>query len=233
MSKLAIPILLFVAMISACSNRAQQREPLLPASGVSEEQRVVDGAARVVRSMRASGNFPSFDHYASHARGVLIFPSVLKAALVLGGEGGKGVLLAHYEDGSWSAPAFYGIGAGSVGLQLGYERASVVLFLMRDETLVSVIDHGLTTGAHASVAAGTVGKSGHAVGATTAPDVIQQVDVGGLFAGVSLDGAVVSARDRDDLHYYGLGASTTTIIVDRRFDQPGTQQLRAALAGHD
>lgn len=202
-----------------------------PAAAVSEEQGLVDATASVVRSMRTHGHFPSFDEYASHARAVLIFPNVVKAAFVVGGEGGKGVLLVHNADGSWSAPAFYGIGAGSFGLQFGYERAAIVLFLMRDETLASVIDRGLTLGADASVAAGTVGESGHAVGTKAAPDVIQQVDVGGVFAGVSLDGAVVSSRERANVHYYGPGAATRSVLFERRFDQPGTERLRASLAG--
>jgi lipid-binding SYLF domain-containing protein len=180
--------------------------------------------------MRRSGNFPTFDYYASRARGVLIFPNVVKAAFVFGGEGGKGVLLARGADGSWSAPAFYGLGAGSIGFQIGYQRANVVLFLMNEDTLMSVINRGLTLGADATVAAGTVGSSGRSAAANLASDVVQLADAGGLFAGVSLDGAVVAAREGDNDRYYGSDASTISIVFDRRFDHAGAAVLRQALS---
>jgi len=179
--------------------------------------------------MRGGGNFPSFDYYAARARAVLIFPRVHKGAFLVGGAGGKGILLARSNDGTWSAPAFYGIGGGGIGLQFGYQRATVVLFLMNQQTLMSVIDRGLTLGVDATVAAGTVGASGKSVGKMASSDVVQLVEAGGVFAGVSLDGAVLGARNGESAAYYGSGASAYDIVIARAYDHAGANALKQAL----
>lgn len=211
-------------LLGGCYRDAAVSEP-----GATPEQTTIDRSAVAVERMRQSGQFPALDYFLSRAEGVMIFPRVVKAAFVLGGEGGSGVLLARDAKGEWSAPAFYGLGAGSAGFQLGYQEATVVLVFMNRPALMSAIDRGLTLGADASVAAGTVGDSGHAAAANTGKDVYQFVDVGGLFAGVSLDGTVVGAREKLNQRHYGADASTYRIVVERRFDRPGAERLRSAL----
>jgi lipid-binding SYLF domain-containing protein len=221
---------LIAGLCASCGGRRESHEPLTPATApASPQQALIDESAMAVRSMRGGGNFPSFDYYAERARAVLIFPSVHKGAFLVGGAGGKGVLLARSEDGTWSAPAFYGIGSGGIGLQFGYQRASVVLFLMNEQTLRSVLDRGLTLGVDATVAAGTVGTSGKSVGKMASSDVVQLVEAGGVFAGVSLDGAVVAARNGENAAYYGSGVSTHDIVISRAYDHAGTSALKQAL----
>jgi SH3 domain-containing YSC84-like protein 1 len=222
--------LLFAAALGLASASCSSiRESEAPGATVSSEQRIVDRAADAISKMRADPDFAELDARLSQARGVLIFPRVIKAALLFGGEGGNGVLVARTPDGGFTAPAFYSIGAGSIGLQLGYQEATVVLLLMNDSTLLSVIDSGITLGADASVAAGTVGQAGQARAASAAADVIHYVDVGGVFAGVSLDGAVLKARDAFNRRYYGPEATTHEIVVGRKFDAPGADVIRRAL----
>jgi lipid-binding SYLF domain-containing protein len=156
---------------------------------------------------------------------------VIRAAVLFGGEGGNGVLVARAPDGGWSAPAFYSIGGGSVGLQLGYREATVVLLLMNDSTLLSVIDGGLTLGADATVAAGTVGEAGTARSTRSAADILQFVAVGGVFAGVSFDGAVLEERDSFNRRYYGPEATTHSIVIGRTLDTPGADVIRRAFPG--
>jgi SH3 domain-containing YSC84-like protein 1 len=218
--------LLAALIASGCNGR----EALSPASGVSAEQRLIDRSAEAVSAMRDDPDFPQLDAYLAQARGVLIFPRMIKAALVLGGEGGNGVLLARAPDGAWSAPAFYSIGAGSVGFQLGYQQASVVLLLMNDSTLLSVIDGGLKLGADATIAAGTLGDAGQARHASASADIVQFVDVGGVFAGVSLDGAVIKERESFNRRYYGSHATAHGILIRRSFEAPGVDVIRNALA---
>jgi SH3 domain-containing YSC84-like protein 1 len=201
-----------------------------PASGVSSEQRIIDRSAAGLSAMRADSDFPHLDAYLERARGVLIFPRVIKAALLFGGEGGNGILLARRPDGGWSAPAFYSIGAGSIGFQLGYQEATVVLVLMNESTLLSVIDGGVKLGADATIAAGSVGDTGQTRHASTSADVVQFVDVGGVFAGVSLDGAVIKDRESFNRRYYGHDASAHGILIQRKFDAAGADVIRAALA---
>lgn len=214
------------AFSTGCAGR---QEAMSPASGVSAEQRIVDRSAAALAKMRADSDFRLLDTHLPKARGVLIFPRVIKAALVFGGEGGNGVLVARGADGSWGPPAFYSIGAGSVGLQLGYQEASVVLLLMNDSTLLSVIDGGLKLGADASIAAGTVGESGQSRSASVSADVIQFADVGGVFAGVSLDGAVIEERNSFNQRYYGPEATPHGIVLQRRFGAAGADAIHQAL----
>ncbi len=211
--------------VTACA----RQESMTPASGVSAEQRIVDRSAAAVSAMRKDPDFRNLDAYLARARGVLVFPRVIKAAFLFGGEGGNGVLVSRTPGGAWSAPAFYSIGAGSVGLQLGYQEATVVLLLMNDSTVASVIDGGLKLGADASVAAGTVGDTGVARSATSSADVVQFIDVGGVFAGVSLDGAVIQERESFNQRYYGANATAEAVLVQRRFDTPGADVIRRAL----
>lgn len=180
--------------------------------------------------MRNSGRFPALGYYLAHAKGVMIFPRVIKAGLLLGGRGGNGVLVARRADGSWSAPAFYALGGGSAGAQIGFEKATVVLCFMSQSALLSAIDRGLTLGTDASVAAGTMGNSGKAVARTSASDIYQFVSAGGLFAGVSLAGTVVSSRGSFNRAYYGPGATTRGIVIQGRFDSPGAARLEQALS---
>jgi lipid-binding SYLF domain-containing protein len=205
------------------------REAAPNATPTSPEQRIVDRAATAVTRMRASGNFDGMEYFFENARGVLVFPRLIKASFIFGGEGGNGVLLAKKSDGSWSAPAFYSLGAGSAGFQLGYQEATVVLFFMNDAAMMSAIDKGLTLGADASIAAGTIGKSGDATSTTTSQDLYQFSDVGGLFAGVSLDGTVLAGRPKFNQSYYGPSATTAGIVIQGQFDAPGAASLQAAL----
>ncbi len=222
--------LVFAGLVTLASiGCSSVRESETPASGVSAEQRIVDRAAGSLTAMRTDPDFRLLDEYLSRARGVLIFPRVIKAAFVLGGEGGNGVLVARTPHGGWSAPAFYSIGAGSIGIQLGYQEATVVLVLMNDSTLLSVIDGGLTLGTDTSIAAGTIGDSGKATAASTSADIVQFVNVGGVFAGMSLDGAVVHARDGFNRRYYGPDATTYDIVIQRSHDASGADIVRQAL----
>lgn len=218
-------VLVVSALTAACARDATPSSP-----DASPQQKIVDRAALAVDRMRASGQFPSLDVLLKQARGVMVFPRVIKAGLIVGGEGGNGVLLSKDDSGSWSAPAFYSLGAGSLGAQIGYQEARVILFLMTDAALVSAINQGVTLGTDTAVAAGTLGDSGQASGKSAAKDILQLVDVGGLFAGVSLDGTVVGSRQEFNRAYYGEQATTYRIVMERRFAAPGAARLHAALS---
>jgi len=196
---------------------------------VSPQQKIVERAALAVDRMRASGQFPALDALLKRCRGVMVFPRLVKAGLIFGGEGGNGVLLSRDASGRLSAPAFYSLGAGSLGAQIGYQEATVLLFFMTDAALLSAINRGLTLGADTALAAGTLGSSGEAASTNTGRDIYQLVDVGGLFAGASLDGTVVGAREEFNRAYYGPDATTYRIVVERRFATPGSSRLEAAL----
>lgn len=220
-------LVLLLLSVAACRESA---EPTAPDGEPSPQQQIIDRAAHAVQRMRADQEFRAMEHFVSNAKGVLVFPRLIRAGLLLGGEGGNGVLVARGPGGKWSAPAFYSVGGGSAGLQVGYQEAAVVLFFMNDAALMDAVDGGLTLGADASVAAGTIGDAGEARAKSAASDVYEFVAVGGgLFAGVSLDGAVIGPRDKHNVAYYGSGATPHAILIERRFDNPGAEVLRGAL----
>jgi SH3 domain-containing YSC84-like protein 1 len=144
----------------------------------------------------------------------------------LGGGGGNGVLLAKDSRGNWSPPAFYALGGGSAGLQVGFEQAAIVLLFMNEQALRSAIDTGVTLGADASVAAGTMGDSSQANAVTSASDIYEFVDAEGVYAGASVQGMVVTSRVGNDRDYYGRPDATAYgIVVQRRFGSPGAREL--------
>jgi lipid-binding SYLF domain-containing protein len=228
--KVALPLL----ALTASTGCTRDEPPLTPASrsatAPAAQQAIIDRSAEALASMRASGQFPALDRYLGNAHAVMVFPRLVKAGLLFGGEGGTGVLLTRAADGSWSAPAFYSIGGGSVGLQIGYQEASVVLVLMSQKALRSALGSGVKLGSDVTVAAGTVGDTGDAHRGTTASDIVSFASARGVFAGLSLDGAVISARSKHNHAYYGPGATPTAIVIERRFDRPETAQLRSLLS---
>jgi len=193
------------------------------------EQGLVDKSAAVVRAMRSDPAFRNIEVYLKNARGVLILPSVIKAGFIYGGQGGNGVLLARDAGGSWSSPAFYTLGGGSIGLQIGVQEAAIVLVFMNDKAFKAAIDTGLTLGADATVAAGSEGLTGEVASTHAFKDVYYFADVGGLFVGVSLEGGVVHVREGLNKTYYGQTLTPRQIVLERKADVPAAQGLKDAL----
>lgn len=222
---LAASLLLALGLLSACYGAHNQ-----PASDSPRyEQGLVDKAAAVVRGMRQDPAFKHIEVYLRNAKGALVLPSVIKAGLIYGGQGGNGVLLARAADGSWSAPAFYTLGGGSIGLQIGVQEAAIVLVFMNDKAFKAALDTGLTLGADATAAAGTEGVTGEVASTHIFKDVYYFADVGGLFAGVSLEGGVIHVRENMNKNYYGQTLSPRQIVLERKADARGAALLKDAL----
>ncbi len=164
------------------------------------------------------------------ARAVMICPRVFRAGFIVGGSGGDCVLAARDGGGSWSSPAFYTMGGGSIGFQAGVQDAQVVMLIMNDKALNAVLDSQFKLGAEAGVALGTLGRG--ISGATTAAvgaDIVTVARARGLFAGVSLDGNVMSARSERMRAYFGRDVSARQVVVGMEAHNPGSDPLRAAL----
>ncbi|OIN99792.1 MAG: hypothetical protein AUJ49_10650 [Desulfovibrionaceae bacterium CG1_02_65_16] len=221
----ALSLLLLFGLVAGCYGAHNTAE----SNPAHYEQGLVDKAAATVRGMRTDPTFRNLDVYLRHARGVLILPSVIKAGLIYGGQGGNGVLLSRAEDGSWSSPAFYTLGGGSIGLQIGVQEAAIVLVFMNDKAFKSAIDTGLTLGADATVAAGTEGLTGEVASTHVFKDVYYFADVGGLFAGVSLEGGVIHVRDGLNKTFYGRSLTPREIVLERKVEAPSANQLKQTL----
>jgi len=151
------------------------------------------------------------------AKGVFISPSVLRGAFIIGVSGGSGVLVVRDAKAkTWNGPAFYTMGEASFGLQAGGDASEVVLLIMTDRGVSAMLSSSVKLGADASVAAGPVGGGAQASTANISADILTFTRAKGLFAGVSLDGAVVATRGALNEAFYGKKELTPTDILVRR-----------------
>ncbi len=215
--------------------------PLLAFLGIASGVAWADqGPADLVREARIS--FQRFladpdmawaRKHLSEARAVVIVPSFLRAGFIIGGAGGRGVML--YRDpktGAWSGPAFYAVGAGSLGFQIGADASEVLLMVMSDKTARDLMTTNISLGGDASVAAGPVGAG---TGREFTADVASYARSKGLYAGLSLQGAVLKPTSGWNERFYGKPVSIEDILVKHAVDKPLGRQLRstveAAVAG--
>jgi lipid-binding SYLF domain-containing protein len=160
------------------------------------------------------------------ARGVLIYPQVLRGAFIFGVSGGSGVMLARdAAAGAWGGPAFYTIGEVSFGLQIGGDASEVVLVALTDRGVSALLATSAKLGANVGVAAGPVGAGATAATANLSADIISYARAKGLYAGVSLEGAVVATRDLMNQAYYGFNVTPRDILIDRKVSNPQAADL--------
>jgi len=146
------------------------------------------------------------------AKCVAIIPGDKKFAFVFGGNYGRGVAVCRTQDG-WSAPIFVAIDGGSVGYQIGGSSTDLVLLFMNDHALSSLLGDKFKLGADASVAAGPVGRSAAAdTDVRLTSEILSYSRTKGIFAGISLDGAVVQADRSGDESMYGAGVDRHQIL---------------------
>lgn len=193
------------------------------AADADDAQAIVDKAQITFSEFLRDKNFSWFHANLGRAKGLLIYPQVLKAGFFLGGSGGTGVLVVRDEKtGNWSQPAFYTLGAVSFGLQFGGESAEVVLMVMSRKGIDSLYASKFKLGGDTSFALGPVGAG--AKGDITT-DFISFSKAKGLYAGVNLEGSVVSVRDSLNKAYYGKSVRPVQIIAEKQVYNPGTAKL--------
>lgn len=191
-------------------------------------QVLVDKARITLDSFVADPQMTWLRTHLRDVKGVLITPELLKGALIVGGSGGSGVLLARDEKtGTWTEPAFYSMGAASLGFQIGGQKAEVILMIMNRKALESLYTSSVKLGGDFSVAAGPVGVGAATKGVTAA--IISYARTKGAFAGVSLEGSVVKVSDRGNSDYFGKPVRPVDIFVTRSVSNPGSAELRKAL----
>jgi len=158
-----------------------------------------------------------------NAKGVLIYPQVLKAGFVFGGSGGTGVLVARdSKTGDWSNPAFYTLGSVSFGLQIGGEAAEVVVLVMSQKGVDALLTSKFKLGGDTSIALGPVGAG--AKSSITA-DFISFAKSKGLYAGLNLDGSYIDVRESLNKAYYGQPVTPVEIIVKGSVSNKGAAPL--------
>jgi lipid-binding SYLF domain-containing protein len=141
------------------------------------------------------------------AEAVAVFPNVIKAGFIVGGRGGTGVVSRRVA-GGWSAPAFFDLGGGSIGLQIGASKTDFVLLFMNEEALGGLLQDKFEIGGEGSVAAGPVGRSASAsTDAQLKAGIISYSRSKGLFAGLEIKGVVINPDNDDNVAVYGKNAN--------------------------
>jgi SH3 domain-containing YSC84-like protein 1 len=201
----------------------------LAAHAQTDQQSLVDRSTLTVQDMFGpdAGNDPR--RMLQKAKGALICPRIFKAGFFFGGQGGDCVLVARGPEG-WTAPAFYVLGSGSFGLQFGVQDSELVFLILTERGLRAVLDSQFKIGADAGIAVATVGAG--LEGATTAAlraDILAFAKSRGLFAGISLQGSIISARSEWNKVYYGQPLAAPQIVMQGEGANPGAAPLRETL----
>ena len=200
-----------------------------PGSGAQQD--VVDRSTLALQEILNSTQSRDVVDSLRSARAVMICPQVFKAGFVIGGSGGNCVLMARAAAGSWSDPAFYTIGSGSFGAQAGIQDAEVMIMIMTDRALDAVMQNHFKIGGDASLAFATVGAG--VGGATTTAfraDIVTFSRTRGLYAGVSIEGSVLSPDTDSNVAYYGQPFNAPQIVVRMMANNAGANPLRATLS---
>jgi lipid-binding SYLF domain-containing protein len=191
MRKLAF--ILVVCIASACFAQGDRQKEL----------ERVQAAGTVIDEIMAAPDKGIPQEILTSARCVAVVPSLLKGGFILGGAYGRGVASCRTSSG-WSAPAFFGVEGGSVGLQIGGQAVDLVMVIMNDKGMNALLTSKFKLGVDGSVAAGPVGR--HAEGMTDwkmRAQVLTYSRARGVFAGISLNGAVIK-QDKDATRaFYG------------------------------
>jgi lipid-binding SYLF domain-containing protein len=232
MSKILFATVAIVALtIFGCATTGQEEKggkgTKISDPDAIEAQGLVDKARVTFSGFMADQNYSWLHNNLKNAKGVLIYPQVIKGGYFLGGSGGTGVLLVKDEKtGDWSQPAFYTMGSVTFGLQIGGEAAEIIMMVMSQKAIDSLFTTSVKLGGDTSAAAGPYGVG--AKGDITT-DFISFAKSKGIYAGVNAEGSMLNIRDSLNKAYYGKAVSPLDIIVKKTVSNKGSQEIRAAL----
>lgn len=179
------------------------------------EQAVVEDAHVTVAELLADPDFSNLHGLLARAHGVVIVPQLFKAGFIIGGEAGRAVILARDpSSGAWSHPAFMDMASASIGLQIGAAETQLVLVIMTQAGMEAMLSDKIEVGADASVAAGPVGAAAKAATTSTEfnEDIYAYGTSEGLFAGISVEGAILIPDEDANHSYYGEPVTTREIL---------------------
>jgi lipid-binding SYLF domain-containing protein len=163
---------------------------------------------------------------------VVVFPSVLKAAFIVGGSYGRGAMSCRRGEsfrGSWGAPTMMALEGGSFGLQIGGEATDFVLLVMNERGAGGILASKVKLGADASVAAGPVGRTASAeTDATLRADILSYSRARGAFVGVSLEGSTIRPDNGANRKIYGEEIPARQIVLTRKVAIPPAARMMIA-----
>lgn len=172
----------------------------------------LDAAKAVLDEVMASGDASIPSNILEHATCVGVVPGLIKGALIFGGQYGQGAVTCRTGHG-WSAPVFIRMAGGSWGLQIGGQSTDLVLVAVNENGFQDLLKNKFKIGADASASAGPVGRHGQAATDWKMnAELLTYSRSKGLFAGIDLDGTVVSQNTEDTEIYYGHDHTFESIL---------------------
>lgn len=198
------------ALVGASEARAQQQPQqqqlgVFPAPPASPEVTIVESATSILNEVMAIPASSIPRSMLSDAEGIAIVPGLIKGGFVIGARHGRGVVVTR-ANGGWTAPVFISVTGGSVGWQAGLQSIDLILVFKTKKSIQSLMTGKFTIGADASAAAGPVGReTSIATDARLRSEIYSYSRSRGLFAGVAIDGSVISIDAAADNRYYYNG----------------------------
>ena len=205
--------------------------PVTASNDMAAAQGLVDRARVTFSEFMRDSNYDWLRGHVDQAKGVLIFPQIIKGGFIFGGSGGTGVFIVRDGTGNWTEPAFYTVGSATFGLQIGGESAEVVMLAMTQKAADSLLSSSFKLGGDVSVALGPVGGGAKASAdiPSVTSDFVSFAKSKGLYAGLNLEGAVVAVRDSLNKAYYGKNVRPADIIVMKDVGNRRSAALRETL----
>ena len=210
----------------------QSVEQPAPGPGTERVEKAIQVIKEIVDLPKPEEGLPAM--MLRKCQGLAVFPGVIKAAYGLGGQYGRGIIMIKGEKGDWSHPAFVSLIGGSIGWQIGVQKADIVLVFKTRKSIENIASGKVTLGADISVAAGPVGRHAEAdTDLALEAEIYSYSKSKGLFAGISLKGASIQI-DRDaNSAFYGRDSIAAAEILHsgESLKAPGVvEQLKKTLA---
>jgi lipid-binding SYLF domain-containing protein len=184
-----------------------------------DEAKRLNDAASILTDLRNSPDKGIPENLWNKAQCVIVIPSMKKAAFVVGGEYGSGVMSCRRN--TWSEPVFMQLAKGSWGLQIGAEEVDLVLLVMNRSGVDKLLQDKVSLGADASVAAGPVGRTANAAtDAKLNAEMLSYSRSHGVFAGIDLSGGVLRPDKDAVARVYGAGVTARDVVMGTRHVTP-------------
>ena len=191
-------------MQAGAGNEATKAEHEESSSVTEDETKRVEMSADVLKDALTGEDAAIPEALLKEAHGIVVIPHVVKGGLLVGGQYGKGLAAWRTEDGTWSTPMFVGMGGATYGFQAGVETVDLILVITEKDGLKALLEDGLKLGAGIGVTAGPIGRNAEAgVNLTLDSGVYSYSRAKGLFAGATLEGAVVTLDSGANEDVYG------------------------------
>ena len=209
------------AFVNKVTGADKDKEPAKKVEKLDEKDvKKIQDAEEVLKASVSAPDKGIPQNLLEKAECVGVFPGVKKGALIVGGEGGKGVFTCRTGSGM-SGPAYFKIGGPSVGWQAGFQEADLVLLVMNKEGMDKLLTDKFKIGADANASAGPVGRSTEAsTDALLHSQILSWSRSRGLFAGISLEGMVMTQDKDDNAALYGKPIEAREVLTSSNLQVP-------------